>query len=115
MKASAKGHLEVIKALAGTHGADVNVKNAVSCVHLPEIRLLLGWCMAGLYRQLVYYHCDDGGVLSVSIVFGDYTYGLVCGCVASALSIAAVRCASESGVHQGSMCSESGYMCGVVE
>ena len=66
--------------------------------------------MSGLYSQLVYYPCDDGGVLSVSIVFVDYTYGLVCGCVASALSIAAVRCASESGVHQGSMCSESGYV-----
>ena len=48
MKASAKDHMEVVKALAGQYGADVNVKNAVSCVHLPELTLLLGGvCVVG--------------------------------------------------------------------
>ena len=67
--------------------------------------------MSGLYSQLVVNnYCDDGGVLSLSIVFVDYTYGLLCGCVALTLSIIAVQCASESGVHQGSMSSKSGYV-----
>ena len=64
--------------------------------------------MSCLYSQLVYYHCDDAGVLSVSIAFGGYTYGLLYGCVALPLLVTAVRCASESGVHQGLMSSESG-------
>ena len=66
--------------------------------------------MCGVHNQLVYYRCDDGGVLSVSTVFVDYTYGLLCGNVALTLSITAVRCASESGVDQGSMSSESGVV-----
>ena len=68
-----------------------------------------------MYSQLIYCHCDDGGVLSVSTVFVDYTYGLLCGCVALALSITAVQCASKSGVHQGSVSSKSGSVwCGGV-
>ena len=67
-----------------------------------------------MYSQLVYCHCDDGGVLSVSTVFVDSTYGLLCGCVALTLWITAVQCASESGVHQGSVSTESGVG-GVVE
>ena len=64
--------------------------------------------MSGVYSQLVSCHCDDGGVLSVSTVFVDYTYGLLCGCVALTLLIIAVCRASDSGVLQGSVSSESG-------
>ena len=55
MKASANEHLEVVQALAGEYGADVdiNIKSSVSCVHQPELILLLGWCMCGVYSQLV--------------------------------------------------------------
>ena len=42
MKASINGHLEVVKALVGEYGADVNIKSSVSCVHQPELILLLG-------------------------------------------------------------------------
>ena len=57
MMASAKGHLKVVKALAGEYGADVNTTNKVSCVHQPELRLLLGGvclaCTANLYLATV--------------------------------------------------------------
>ena len=53
MKASANGHLEVVKALAGQCGADVNVRSNVSCVHQPELILLLVCvrlvCTANMY------------------------------------------------------------------
>ena len=56
MKASASGHLEVVKALAGEYGADVNIKT-VSCVHQPELILLLGGvcvvCTANLFNVTV--------------------------------------------------------------
>ena len=66
MKASANGHLEVVKALAGEYDADVKIENSVSCVHQPELILdiAVGWRMSGVYSQLVYHHChdcDDGG------------------------------------------------------
>ena len=62
------------------------------------------------YSQLVYYHCGDGEVLCLCTVFVDYSYVLLCGCVALTLLVTALRCASELGVHQGSMRSESGYV-----
>ena len=42
MKASEEGHWKVVKALADEYGADINIKNNVSCVHQPELILLLG-------------------------------------------------------------------------
>ena len=57
MKASANGHLEVVKALAGEYGADVNISSSVSCVHQPELTLLLVGvcvvCTANLYIATV--------------------------------------------------------------
>ena len=57
MKASANGHFAMVKALAGEYGADVNIKNVVSCVHQPELILLLGGvcvvCTANLYITTV--------------------------------------------------------------
>ena len=55
MKASAKGHLKVVKALAGEYGADVNIETDVSCVHQPQLTLLLGcvWCTANMYIATV--------------------------------------------------------------
>ena len=52
MKAFANGHLEVVAALVGEYGADVNIKNVVSCVHQPELTFLFGWCMSGMSANL---------------------------------------------------------------
>ena len=53
MMASANGHLEVVKALAGEYGADVDSKSSVSCLHQPGLILLLGGvclvCIANMY------------------------------------------------------------------
>ena len=93
--AAQDGDLDEVRRLLKDEVKDVNV-TYVSCVHQPELTLLFGWCMSGVYSQLVYYHCDDDvGVLSVSTVFVDYTYGLLRGCVALPLPITAVQCARE--------------------
>ena len=45
MKASENGHADVVKFLA-EHEAKVNAKSKVSCVHQPELTLLLcGVCL----------------------------------------------------------------------
>ena len=57
MKASANDHLEVVKALAGEYGADVNIMSRVSCVHQRELIFLLGGvcvvCTANMYITTV--------------------------------------------------------------
>ena len=96
----------MVIALAGECGADVNAKNLVSCVHQPELLLLCGVCMfctANLYvNTVMMVKC------CVCALFLLITH--MCCCVALTLLVTAVWCASELGVHQGSMCSESGYM-----
>ena len=77
MKASENGRLEVVKALAGEYGADVNITDSVSCVHQPELRLLLGgvWLVCTANLCITSAMMVEG--LGVSTVFVDYTHAAV--------------------------------------